>query len=202
MTQEATTTTPGAAAPTTEQIWHEFGTQLRRFVHRRVLDPDRADDVLAEVMLRIHRNLHRVEDHEHLVRWVYRITRNAIIDEYRRVEREQARRAPLPALTPEPADPVPDDEQAGVLGELAHCMRPLLGGLSPEQRRAVELTELEGLSQAGAAEREGVSVSGMKSRVQRGRRHLAELLGRCCELVLDARGVPMDYTPRRDCSCG
>jgi RNA polymerase sigma-70 factor (ECF subfamily) len=197
---EADTTTRDAM--TTERIWREFGTQLRRFVHRRILDPDRADDVLAEIMLRIHRNLHRVADDDHLVRWVYRITRNAIIDEYRRVEREQARRAPLPDLLPEPADPVSDDEQQGVLGELADCMRPLLGELSPEQRRAVELTELGGVSQADAAEREGMSVSGMKSRVQRGRRRLAELLGRCCELVLDARGVPMDYTPRRDCSCG
>lgn len=200
MTQAATPA-PGAAAPTTEQVLHEFGTQLRRFVHRRVLDPDRADDVLAEVVLRIHRNVHRVEDHEHLVRWVHRITRNAIIDEYRRVEREQARRAPLPDQMPEPADRAPDDEQAGLLGELARCMRPLLDELSPEQRRALELTELGGWSQAAAAEREGVSVSGMKSRVQRGRHRLAELLGRCCELVLDARGVPMDYTPRRGCRC-
>lgn len=150
---EADTTTFDAERPTTERIWREFGTQLHRFVHRRVLDPDRADDVLAEVMLRIHRNVHRVEDHEHLVRWVYRITRNAIIDEYRRVEREQARRAALPDLANDPALPVSDDEQAGVLGELANCMRPLLAGLSPEQRRAVELTELDGVSQAGAAER-------------------------------------------------
>ena len=199
---EADTTALDAEHPTSERIWREFGTQLRRFVHRRVVDPHRADDVLAEVMLRIHRNLDRGEDHEPLVRWVYRITRNAIIDEYRRVEREQARLAPLPDLAPEPAAPTPDDEQEGVLSELAHCVRPLLGGLSPEQRRAVELTELDGMSQAGAAEREGVSVSGMKSRVQRGRHRLAELLGRCCELVLDARGVPMDYSPRRDCRCG
>jgi RNA polymerase sigma-70 factor (ECF subfamily) len=188
---------------TTERIWREFGSQLRRFVHRRVIDPERADDVLGEIMLRIHRNLHRVEDREHLVRWVYRITRNAIIDEYRRAERERARWAPLPDAGPETApDLVPDEEQPAVLGELANCMRPLLAGLSPEQRRAVELTELDGVSQARAAEREGVSVSGMKSRVQRGRRRLAELLGRCCELVLDARGVPMDYVPNQDCHCG
>jgi RNA polymerase sigma-70 factor, ECF subfamily len=31
---------------------------------------DRADDVLGEIMLRIHRNIDRVEDHEHLTRWV------------------------------------------------------------------------------------------------------------------------------------
>jgi RNA polymerase sigma-70 factor (ECF subfamily) len=92
-----------------------------------------------------------------------------------------------------------------VLAELARCLRPLLSGLAPEQRRAVELIDLDGLAQADAARREGVSLSGMKSRVQRGRRRLAELLGQCCALTLDARGVPMDYTSSsRGCdgSCG
>jgi len=82
--------------------------------------------------------------------------------------------------------------------------RPLLDGLSPEQRRAVQLVDLDGLDQAEAARREEVSLSGMKSRVQRGRRRLVEVLGQCCALTLDARGVPMDYEPPRGsgCNCG
>jgi RNA polymerase sigma-70 factor (ECF subfamily) len=64
-----------------------------------------------------------------------------------------------------------------VLDELAPCLRPLLDGLSPEQRRAVQLVDLDGWGQAEAARREEVSLSGMKSRVQRGRRRLVELLG-------------------------
>ena len=68
------------------------------------------------------------------------------------------------------------------------------------------MIDLDGLPQAGAARQEGVSLSGMKSRVQRGRRRLAELLGQCCTLTLDARGVPMDYEPPaggdRHCGCG
>jgi RNA polymerase sigma-70 factor (ECF subfamily) len=94
-----------------------------------------------------------------------------------------------------------DEDQSSVLRELATCLRPLLDGLSPEQRRAVQLTDLDGLTQASAAEREGISVSGMKSRVQRGRHRLAELLGECCALTLDSRGVPMDYTAPADCGC-
>jgi RNA polymerase sigma-70 factor (ECF subfamily) len=58
------------------------------------------------------------------------------------------------------------------------------------------------MPQAGAARREGVSLSGMKSRVQRGRRRLAELLGQCCTLTLDARGVPMDYERAPGCAGG
>jgi RNA polymerase sigma-70 factor (ECF subfamily) len=185
----------------TAQVWRDFGAQLASFVRRRITDPDRADDVLGEIMLRIHRNLGRVDDREHLTRWVYRITRNAIIDEYRRAERDRARHGALPDEAPAVAAEVGDEDQPGALRELAACMRPLLDRLPPEQRRALELTDLDGLTQNDAAAREGVSVSGMKSRVQRGRRRLAELLGRCCELTLDARGMPMDYTAPPDCRC-
>ena len=64
------------------------------------------------------------------------------------------------------------------------------------------MIDLDGMPQAGAARQEGVSLSGMKSRVQRGRRRLAELLGQCCTLTLDARGVPMDYERAPGCAGG
>ncbi|MFC5136796.1 sigma-70 family RNA polymerase sigma factor [Actinomycetospora rhizophila] len=192
----------GPDSRTSEDVWREFGSQLRAFVHRRVADPQRAEDVLGEIVLRIHRGLGRVEDDEHLTRWVYRITRNAIIDEYRRAEREQARERALPDDAAKLAGETGSEDDPSVLRELAACMRPLLEGLPPEQRRALELTDLEGLTQVDAASREGVSVSGMKSRVQRGRRRLAELLGQCCELTLDAQGTPMDYARPTGCQCG
>lgn len=202
MTATAGDTRSGTDGTTTEQVWREIGAQLQAFVRRRIAEPDRADDVLAEVMLRIHRNLGRVEDHDHLTRWVYRITRSAIIDEYRRADRDRARQgAPLDDL-PDEAATIDDQEQPSVLRELAACMRPLVTQLPPEQRRALQLSELDGLTQADAARQENVSVSGMKSRVQRGRRRLAELLGRCCALTLDARGVPMEYHRPADCQCG
>ncbi|PVZ14758.1 sigma-70 family RNA polymerase sigma factor [Actinomycetospora cinnamomea] len=192
----------GPGSRTTEDVWREFGAQLRAFVHRRVADPQRAEDVLGEIVLSIHRGLGRVGDHEHLTRWVYRITRNAIVDEYRRAEREYARERALPDDAVELVGEVGDGGDPTVLRELAVCLRPLLDELPPDQRRALELTDLEGLTQADAAGREGMSVSGMKSRVQRGRRRLAELLGRCCELTLDARGTPMDYSRPAGCRCG
>ncbi|MCF7547460.1 sigma-70 family RNA polymerase sigma factor [Pseudonocardia sp. WMMC193] len=197
MTATLSDTHSGTDDPTTEQVWREFGAQLRAFVRRRIVDPDRADDVLGEIMLRIHRSLDRVEDHDHLTRWVYRITRNAIIDEYRRAERDRARQGALLDDMPEEAAELEGEEQPSVLRELAACMRPLVEQLPAEQRRALQLSDLEGLTQADAASRENVSVSGMKSRVQRGRRRLAELNGCCCELTLDARGVPMEYHPPR-----
>jgi RNA polymerase sigma-70 factor (ECF subfamily) len=63
-------------------------------------------------------------------------------------------------------------------------------------REALHATEIDGLTMREAAEREGVSTPGMKSRVQRGRRLLRELFEACCEIALDPRGHVVDYTPR------
>ena len=43
-----------------------------------------------------------------------------------------------------------------------------------------------------------MSVSAVKSRVQRGREHLRQMLERCCEIALDARGAPMSCELRPD----
>lgn len=44
----------------------------------------------------------------------------------------------------------------------------------------------------------GISVSGMKSRVQRGRQQLRGLLEDCCSIALDARGRVVSCEPRPD----
>lgn len=186
----------------TEQVWRDLIGQLRAFVRRRIADQDRADDVVGEILLRIHQSVGTVDDRELLAHWVFRVARNAVIDEYRRAGRERERLVPAAGDVPADEPALGAEDAADAMEELSRCLRPLLGGLPPEQRRAVELIDLDRWPQARAARREGISLSGMKSRVQRGRRRLAELLGQCCALTLDARGVPMDYAPPQRCDCG
>ena len=201
MRVETDTTSPATRQALTEPMWREVIAQLRAFVRRRIADPDRADDLVGDIVLRIHQKLGSVDDQEKLAHWVSRVARNAVIDEYRRAARS---REQLLDTTTETAIGPDADDASSVLDELSRCLRPLLAGLPAEQRRAVEMVDLDGMPQADAARREGVSLSGMKSRVQRGRRRVAELLGQCCTLTLDARGVPMDYerTPGCTGSCG
>ena len=64
------------------------------------------------------------------------------------------------------------------------------------------LTDIEGLTRAEAADRLGLSVSGMKSRVQRGRAKLKQALLRCCAVETDRWGTVLDYRehgPERSC---
>lgn len=183
-------------------IWAEVGASMEAFVRRRIRDQHEADDVVAEVMLRIHQGLASLDDQERLTAWVFRIARNAITDHYRR----SARRREITAADPEPgavlaADAFVDD-QAATLSELASCIRPLVDALPSDYRRALVLTDLEGHSQVDAARMEGISVSGMKSRVQRGRRQFATLVKQCCDVTTDRRGQLVDFRLRPDgCGC-
>jgi RNA polymerase sigma-70 factor (ECF subfamily) len=182
-----------------EAIWQEFHRRLFGFIARRVSDRDSAEDILQEVMVRIHRHAAELERAPAVGAWVHRIARNAIADHYRRAVRRE-RPAGL-ALDGEEV-PVPDVASGELRGELAACLRPLLERLPAIHREALTLTEFEGLTQAGAAARLGLSTSGMKSRVQRARAELRKLLTACCQVDLDRRGDISGYTPRNGaCDC-
>jgi RNA polymerase sigma-70 factor (ECF subfamily) len=68
--------------------------------------------------------------------------------------------------------------------------------LSSGDSEALRLIEFEGLTQVEAARRSGLSLSGMKSRVQRARFRLRSALDDCCRIALDRRGGLLGYEGR------
>ncbi len=63
------------------------------------------------------------------------------------------------------------------------------------------MSELEGMTQAQVAERLGLSLSGAKSRVQRGRAIAKRMLDECCLFHRDAAGRVSDFDRRKDSKC-
>jgi RNA polymerase sigma-70 factor (ECF subfamily) len=177
--------------------WRELRGPLAGFIARRVADPEDAEDVLQEVMLRMHRHGDELEKADRVAAWVHRIARNAIVDHYRR----RAARPELPAGAPGELEEredgtLSDPASEAARSELAACLRPLIDRLPERHREALVLTEFEGLTQAEAARRLGISVSGAKARVQRGRAQLKMLLLDCCHVELDRRGGITEYRSR------
>ena len=86
--------------------------------------------------------------------------------------------------------------------ELASYVLPLVSRLPSPYRKALTLTELEGLTQRAAADALGISLSGIKSRVQQAREKLREVLEECCRIGLDARGRVIECVPRNPRTCG
>ena len=158
--------------------WQVLGQQLGAYIGRRLPAQD-VDDVLQDVLLRIHKNVRYLSDDSRFGPWVYSVARNAVIDRLRKKEAITGT-ADLEAIA---AFDEPDSEQA-----LLNCVTPFVARLPEAYRHAITLVELQGVSQADAAKIAGISVSGMKSRVQRGRRMLREMFEECCALKIDARG--------------
>jgi RNA polymerase sigma-70 factor (ECF subfamily) len=173
--------------------WSELRATLARFLGKRV-SPSDVDDVLQDVLLRIARGLPDLRDGDQLMAWVHQIARNAVADHHRR---PQARREE-PVGADGDADP-PGEEDGDVLAvsALTPVLRAFVAMLSPPYREALEMTDLEGITQAEAASRVGLSLPGMKSRVQRARAQLRAMLVDCCDIELDVRGRIVDCEPRR-----
>jgi RNA polymerase sigma-70 factor (ECF subfamily) len=205
---EATMTAYQQLEPTTtapvEDVWREFSGELRRFILRRVSSPEDADDILQLVALRLVQHSAEPRDRRTLLAWLYTVTRNAITDYYRAAVRR--RELTTDEVPDSAATDISGDTTAGLdaqqaLTELAACIPPLLRLLPADQAAAVELVDLHGVSQVEAARTSGVSVSGMKSRVQRGRRALRDAITACCHLELDVRGQVHEFEPRHGPGC-
>jgi len=181
-------------------LWAEFVAPLRAFVGRRVPPGVDPEDVVQEIFLRVLRHLPTVSAVERVDAWIFRIARTALIDAQRGQRRRDGRASGV-----EP-DALPDLHDGGAdsspVDELAPCLAPFVARLDEPYRSALEVTGLQGVSQQEAAARAGISLSGMKSRVQRGRTKLRAMMLRCCELELDTRGAVIDYVVRDTSVCG
>lgn len=174
-------------------FWQEHRSRLRGYIAKRVREPEAVDDIVQDVFLKASENLPSLQARGSIAAWLYRIAANAIVDHYRALR---------------PWEELPDDiaapeVQRDYVIELARCLQPLIAELPETYRAALVLSELEGLPQKVVAERLNLSLSGAKSRVQRGRERLRQRLLDCCDIESERGGIT-GYTPRgknHNCGC-
>lgn len=167
------------------QIWDQYHHRLKAFIRYRVEDDTTAEDLVQETFIRVHRHLCCQSDWDKPAGWFYQIARNLVIDHYRR-RRELVE---LSDTLPAESDLSENDPEV----ELALSLKDMIDELPEPYRQALLLTDVQGLSQKQLAEQQGLSLSGAKSRVQRARDKLRDLLLQCCHFEFDRRGGIVDY---------
>ena len=176
--------------------WATTTRRLRAFVAHRVPEAD-ADDITQDILLRILRSGRTADAVEATPAWLYTVARNAVIDHYRTRRTLQ----PLPVDLDEHLEGHGPSQPSEALQEAARCLRPAVAVLEEPYRSAIIRVDLDGITQVAAAAEAGISVPGMKSRVQRGRRMLAEVLSTWCRVYLDEHGQIATESCVRACSC-
>jgi RNA polymerase sigma-70 factor (ECF subfamily) len=175
-----------------EYLWKDFEAKLRSFIYSKIPDKAATEDILQEVFIRIHLKIGTLKDDGKLKPWLYQITRNLIVDYYRRNKSVKLISQALPEQDEEETD-------NKVMDEAMKDMICMMNDLPPEYCEALCLTELEGLSQKEYAEKIGIPYSSAKSRVQRSRILLKDMLMRCCHYEFDKYGTILSIS--QNCCC-
>jgi RNA polymerase sigma-70 factor, ECF subfamily len=184
---------PGVSL-STEAVWAELHAGIRGFVARRVRQQADVDDVVQRVFLQVHRALPTLRETDKLHAWVYQTTRRAIADFYRTPSQtREVATGTVEDIADDLAGSDPPEDAEAATRELSTCLKPLMSGLAAADQEALQMVEFDGVTQVEAAARLRLSVSGMKSRVQRARSHLRSALHDCCRIAVDRRGGVISY---------
>ena len=180
-----------ATTHSTTEIWERFSDDLHRYIARRVENPLDADDLLQDTFIKIHTHIDTLREEDRIIAWVYSIARNTINDYYRtrKVHFEIAENS---LVVDEPGDDDPEKL-------LSQGLQGMIEQLPDKYKHPLKLHELQGIKQTEIAALLGLSLSGAKSRLQRGRQQLRQNLLDCCHFEFDRRGRIIDYIPKQQC---
>ncbi len=176
-------------------LWAESRNRLHSFIARRVKNDADVEDILQDVFFKIYQNIDTLKDPEKIYPWVFQMTRNAIADYYRSRKAEFTEiDEDAPAFAIKPND-------TSVEEKVLSWLEPMILELPDTYREALLLTDINGLTQKELSEKLDISLSGAKSRVQRGREKLKDILLDCCKLEFAQSGAIVEYRQQNaDCA--
>lgn len=172
-----------------QYIWTDLHQELRSFIHKKVNDPDLSQDLLQDVFLKIHQNIHTLSDSAKLTAWVYQLTRNTVADYFRKNKPS----SPFASL-----DLAEQESEEPLYASLSNCLNQKIEALPEKYKQAILLTTFQNYSQIALADELHVSYSGAKTRVQRGKEKLKESILNCPNVEVDQQQNILAYhTPEK-----
>jgi len=171
-----------------ENIWNEFHNRISKFVNGRIYDKELTEDCVQDIFIKINNGLVSLKDDNKLESWVFQIARNTIAD----FNRDKMKRSTVPLDGYDQEIEVDDN----INSRAAELIVPFIKQLPEKYSVPLMLYEIDGLSQKEISEKERISLSNAKSRIQRGRVKLKEALTNCCQFEIDKEGNVLDYSRR------
>ena len=171
-------------------LWNSLYDSLLGYVKKKGVAHEHAQDIVQDVFLKAFDNINTLKDQEKMMSWVFSIARNSVMDFYRKNK-------PM-AVDLEYAN-LQTDIDEDKTAEFASCIHCFLPHLPGESREIIIWVELENFSQKELSKRMGLPYSTVKSKVQRARQRLRELIEACCVVQHDRFGNIIQYQQRVTC---
>ncbi len=168
-----------------KNIWVDLNEELYKFINKRIKNEDLAKDILQESFSKALSKIDQLEDTSKLTSWIYQITRNTIIDHYRKLS--------LKTISINNFDIPENDTDDFEYSQLSNCINQKIEQLSSKYHQAITLTSFKNISQKELANLLDISYSGAKSRVQKARNVLKENIIDCPNTKFDKSGKLLDF---------
>ena len=153
------------------QLYTDFRGVLFSYIKSKVSNLQDAEDILHDTFIKIASNLDSVNRSEKLRNWIFTVTRNNIIDYYRKKGGTQNI-----ILTDEVSSDAPEEVYNDITKGLDCCLMNFLNQLPEEYRAILTDVELNGAKQKDLVDKYALAYPSIRSRVQRGREKFAAVL--------------------------
>ncbi|MFY9983644.1 MAG: sigma-70 family RNA polymerase sigma factor [Chthoniobacterales bacterium] len=179
-----------------DQMAERFRREIFAYIQTKVGDRAAAEDLTQETFLKVQNSLSKGTEPEHFRGWIYTIARNSVVDFMNQRRRFLALDEARDAAQIQPSE-VGDANDSEFRKRLFSYALQVIETLPMEDREALTLTEIDGLSREELASELGISLTATKSRVHRARAKLRKTVEECCRLVTDPYGRVIDWKKRR-----
>jgi RNA polymerase sigma-70 factor (ECF subfamily) len=174
-----------------EQAWQDYQRKLIAFIRSKVDTSEDAEDILNDVFASLVKKTGENDTPDNIASWLYRVTRNRIVDYYRAKKRFEEL----------PEDLASESVDTNIVGQLSDCMLPMIKALPMTYQQPLILSEIEGKKYKEVADELDLTLSAVKSRILRGRKKLHKNMIRCCTFYRDNTGNIMDYEKNKADFC-
>jgi len=169
--------------------WEKHESELRGFINKHIVDVHHSEDLLQETFIKAIRQGTKFCNLENPRAWLYRVTRNQLIDHQRRHKNYD-----------EIDENISYEEiEIPAIETLSACLPKALEALNKHDREALIACDIDGMSQIAFAQKTGLGLSATKSRIRRARKKLKEKLNSLCNIKYDETGNVCSYLPSKNC---
>lgn len=173
-----------------DKIHVEFGTHLLNYITSKVPNPEDASDIYQDLLVKVIKKIDHLKKQESLKSWLFSIAHHQIVDFYRSNKNYIVSESLEHSLYQE------EQQHSAAYSDMVGCLNNFIKMLPEDDREIIRQSEIQGISQKELAASLNMNYTTLRSKVQRGRNKLKDLIYEACVIEKDVVGTVVECTPK------